>query len=67
MATNRSKIQTGPGITLGIPTGYMVLLFAAPILVFLIYSFWQMDGFRIVQQWTLKNYIEVARTRCTSR
>ncbi len=61
MATNRRKFQIGPGLTLGIPTVYMVLLFAAPIFVFLIYSFWQMDGFRIVHQWTLNNYIEVAQ------
>ncbi len=61
MATNRRKFQIGPGLTLGIPTVYMVLLFAAPIFVFLIYSFWQMDGFRIVHQWTLNNYVEVAR------
>jgi len=38
----------------------MVLLFAMPILVFLVYSFWQLEGFEIVPEWTLKNYLQVA-------
>jgi spermidine/putrescine transport system permease protein len=37
----------------------MLLLFGAPILVFLIYSFWQLEGFAIVHDWTLKNYGQV--------
>jgi spermidine/putrescine transport system permease protein len=53
------KRRSGPLITIGGPTAYMVLLFATPILVFLIYSFWQLEGFEIVPEWTLKNYVQV--------
>ena len=37
----------------------MILLFAAPIFVFFIYSFWYLKGWEIVREWTLKNYVEV--------
>jgi spermidine/putrescine transport system permease protein len=37
----------------------MALLFVMPILVFLIYSFWQLEGFEIIPEWTLKNYVQV--------
>ena len=56
---NRRRVRTGPISTIGIPIGYMLLLFGAPILVFLIYSFWQLEGFEIVREWTLKNYGQV--------
>jgi spermidine/putrescine transport system permease protein len=59
MADNRKSIDTGPAVLLGLPTTYMLLLFAAPIFVFLVYSFWQLDGFKIIHVWTLKNYVEV--------
>ena len=59
MAIKRGNRQTGPVTTIGSPTAYMVLLFAMPILVFLIYSFWQLEGFDIVPEWTLKNYVQV--------
>jgi spermidine/putrescine transport system permease protein len=59
MAIKRRKRQTGPITTIGGPTAYMLLLFAAPILVFLIYSFWQLQGFEIVPEWTIKNYVQV--------
>jgi spermidine/putrescine transport system permease protein len=59
MATKRRNLQTGPITTIGGPTAYMVLLFAMPILVFLVYSFWQLEGFEIVPEWTLKNYVQV--------
>ena len=61
MADNRKSIETGPTVLLGLPTTYMLLLFAAPLFVFLIYSFWQLDGFKIIHVWTLKNYIEVVQ------
>jgi len=60
MATKRRTRQTGPITTIGGPTAYMVLLFAMPILIFLVYSFWQLKGFEIVPEWTLKNYVQVA-------
>ncbi len=63
MPLKRKRYVSGPGFTVGIPTLYMLLLFAAPIFVFLIYSFWQLDGFEIVADWTLKNYIQVASNR----
>ena len=59
MDLGRRKRRSGPLITIGTPTAYMMLLFAAPILVFLIYSFWQLEGFEIVARWTLKNYVQV--------
>lgn len=59
MTDNRKRILAGQNVVLGIPTVYVLLLFAAPIIVFLIYSFWQLDGFKIIRVWTLKNYIEV--------
>jgi spermidine/putrescine transport system permease protein len=59
MAIKRRNRQTGPITTIGSPTVYMVLLFALPIFVFLIYSFWQLKGFEIIPEWTLKNYVQV--------
>jgi len=57
----RRNRPSGPVFTIGAPTLYMALLFAAPILVFLIYSFWQLRGFAILPQWTLKNYVQVVQ------
>ena len=59
MITRRRTIRLGPTLTIGLPTLYMLVLFIAPIFVFFIYSFWQLRGYNIVQEWTLKNYIEV--------
>ena len=59
MSTKRLKAVLGPLFTVGSPTLYTVVLFAIPMLVFLIYSFWQLQGWKIVHQWTLMNYIEV--------
>jgi spermidine/putrescine transport system permease protein len=59
MAQKRYAVDADSSVLLGIPTVYMLLLFAAPIFVFLIYSFWQLDGFKIIHVWTLKNYVEV--------
>jgi len=56
---NPRQVQTGPVFTIGAPIGYMLLLFGAPIFVFLIYSFLQLEGFEIIREWTLKNYIQV--------
>ena len=59
MAVKHRKIPLGPLISVGAPTLYMILLFAAPIFVFFIYSFWYLKGWEIVREWTLKNYVEV--------
>ena len=60
MTVKRQQVPTGPIVSVGTPIGYMLLLFVAPMLVFLIYSFWYLKGFHIVREWTLQNYIEVA-------
>jgi spermidine/putrescine transport system permease protein len=39
---------------------YMVLFFLTPILVMFVYSFWQVDGWILIREFTLKNYLEVA-------
>lgn len=59
MTIRRRNRQTGPVTTIGSPIAYMALLFVMPILVFLIYSFWQLEGFEIIPEWTLKNYVQV--------
>jgi len=59
MAVKHRKFPLGPLISVGAPTLYMILLFAAPIFVFFIYSFWYLKGWEIVREWTLKNYVEV--------
>ncbi len=63
MDRNRPAVRTGPLISIGAPVAYMVLLFVAPIFVFLIYSFWRIDGFEIVREWTLANYVRVVQDR----
>jgi spermidine/putrescine transport system permease protein len=59
MAVKRRKVSLGPIVSVGSPTFYMLLLFATPMFVFLIYSFWYLKGWEIVREWTLKNYVEV--------
>lgn len=63
MVAKSRKISLGPLILVGGPTLYMILLFAAPIFVFFIYSFWYLKGWEIVREWTLKNYIDVLTNR----
>ena len=63
MARTRLTFRTGPAISIGAPMAYMTLLFVAPIFVFLIYSFWRIEGFEIVQEWTLANYLHVLENR----
>ncbi len=59
MSRNRLKSIFRPLFTVGPATLYVVVLFAIPMLVFLVYSFWQLEGWEIVHNWTLANYIEV--------
>jgi spermidine/putrescine transport system permease protein len=37
----------------------MLLFFMAPFLTFFTYSFWQVSGWDLVRQFTLKNYVRV--------
>jgi ABC-type spermidine/putrescine transport system permease subunit I len=40
-----------------IPIGTLfAFFFLVPLIVMILYSFWQMDGFRVVPKWTLDNY-----------
>lgn len=63
MDRSRPAVRTGPLISIGAPVAYMMLLFVAPIFVFLIYSFWRINGFEIVRDWTLANYVRVVQDR----
>lgn len=38
---------------------YMALFLLVPIFVFFLYSFWQVAGWELVHEWTLKNYVRV--------
>ena len=59
MFIKRIKVAFGPLFTVGSPTVYTILLFAIPMLVFLLYSFWQLQGWEIVRSWNLQNYLDV--------
>lgn len=59
MARNRISTHAGPLVSIGLPVAYMVLLFVIPIFVFLIYSFWRIQGFEIIREWTIANYLAV--------
>ena len=63
MARTRLSYYTGPVISIGLPITYMLLLFLAPIFVFLVYSFWRIEGFEIIREWTLENYVHVIENR----
>jgi spermidine/putrescine transport system permease protein len=63
MAGIRSSLRTGQVVSIGAPIAYMVLLFLAPIFVFLVYSFWRLEGFEIIREWTLANYVHVIENR----
>jgi spermidine/putrescine transport system permease protein len=59
MSRNVASYRTAPAVTIGAPVVYMILLFAAPIFVFLVYSFWKIQGFEIIEEWTLENYVHI--------
>lgn len=63
MQRDQLRVRTGPTVSVGVPVLYMVLLFAAPIFVFLVYSFWSIDGFTIIHEWTLENYVHVGENQ----
>jgi spermidine/putrescine transport system permease protein len=44
----------------GPPFLYLLLLFAAPLILMLVYSFGELDGFDIVMTWTLEQYRRIA-------
>ena len=44
----------------GPPFLYLLLLFAAPLVLMLVYSFGELDGFDIVMTWTLQQYKRIA-------
>src|ERR1700730_12036661 len=55
------KRGSGPTFGLLLPlASYMLLFFVVPLLIMLVYSFWQTSGYELVRQFTLKNYVEVA-------
>lgn len=47
---------------LGPLTTFMALFFGIPIFVFFIYSLWTVEGWEIVHQWTISNYIRAVET-----
>lgn len=47
-----------PGLWQLVPAvGFYILFFAAPILIFFVYSFWTHQGFDVVPDFTLSNYL----------
>lgn len=57
-AVHRSRL-----ITMGVvgpPFLYLLLLFAAPLVLMLVYSFGELNGFDIVMSWTLHQYQRIA-------
>jgi ABC-type spermidine/putrescine transport system permease subunit I len=58
--SDQEMAGTGPSrkLLLGfIPVGVLfAFFFLVPLIVMILYSFWKMDGFRVVPTWTLENY-----------
>jgi spermidine/putrescine transport system permease protein len=58
--SDQEMAGTGPSrkLFLGfIPIGILFsFFFLVPLIVMILYSFWKMDGFRVVPTWTLENY-----------
>jgi len=44
----------------GPPFIYLLLLFAAPLVLMLVYSFGELNGFDIVMSWTMRQYQRIA-------
>jgi ABC-type spermidine/putrescine transport system permease subunit I len=55
----RSRLMTIAVV--GPPFLYLILLFAAPLVLMLVYSFGELNGFDIVMTWTLRQYERIAR------
>lgn len=46
-----------PALQLAPLTLLLLVLFFAPLAVLFVYSFWKLDGFSIVSDWTIANYV----------
>lgn len=57
-AVHRSRLITMAVV--GPPFLYLLLLFAAPLVLMLVYSFGELKGFDIVMSWTLHQYQRIA-------
>ena len=57
----------GFGLLLTPLTAYMLLFFILPVLIMLVYSFWQVSSYQIVREFTLKNYVEVITNELYAR
>ncbi len=58
----RRRINPNLTAQLGPLTTFMLIFFGIPILVFFIYSFWAVEGWNIVHQWNLSNYLRTIVT-----
>lgn len=47
-------------ITLGVPTAFLAIFFALPVLALAVLSLWRTENYKIVQDWTLDNYVVLA-------
>lgn len=56
------KINLNLIAQLGPLTTFMIIFFGMPILVFFIYSFWTVEGWTMVRQWSLGNYLRAVAT-----
>lgn len=56
--TDRPSILA-PLLRLGPLTFFMAIFFVSPIAIFFIYSFWTKQGWDIVREWNIENYIYV--------
>lgn len=43
-----------------IPTGFLFLFFALPLVALIILSFWQTENYKIVREWSTMNYVTLA-------
>lgn len=56
--TDRPSILA-PLLRLGPLTLFMVVFFVSPIAIFFVYSFWTKQGWDIVREWNVENYVYV--------
>ena len=64
-ANSRSFLLTAAIV--GPPFAYLVVLFATPLILMLVLSFGELDGFDVVMSWTLRQYRRIAREEAVHR
>jgi spermidine/putrescine transport system permease protein len=64
-AEDRSRLLVAAVV--GPPFLYLIVLFATPLVLMLVYSFGELDGFDIVMSWTLRQYERIANEASVHR